>query len=1051
MPRNTPRLAKLSRPRLHNAVVRERLFAKLDEVRSTPAIFVVGPPGAGKTTLVASWLDARGIKGIWYQVDAGDADVASFFHYIALAAAPFEPRRAPLPLFAPEYRQELAGFARHFFRALCARLPADSVIVLDNLQDAAHASTLFHVLTVAVAELPHRANLVVISREEPPDAFARLTANRLLSMIDWDDLRLTLQETERITGARFPLLNVKAEQLHEQCQGWVAGLTLMLERVKHNDEIEAMDYPSTREAIFRYFADQIFAVAASDEQRFLLRSAFLPRATVAMAAALTGDSLAGERLESLHRRHLFTHRQEGKEPFYVYHALFRNFLFSRAETGMSPDERAELWARSGTILELASQSEDAVEAYARAERWDALQSLIERQARDLISQGRVPTLKAWIERMPRDRIAQSAWLEYWLATAIVPEDAMAAVREFDLAQTLFAEAGDTAGRVLALCGTVEAIFFATSNHAMMDAWIPLLKDLVTRMHTFPTKEVELRAYAAILIAMLFRKPDPKDLAQTAQRVAELLDSDAPANQRLTAAIFLIVYCTFTGHFDLAVVVVPKGNAIASMEGITPHARGLWAMWRCYLHQILFEFDKGMAAAREAEEIGEKYGFVQIVFFAHYFRSGIEAKAGDLVAAARSVARAVPLVDPAHKLQVALGNACSAWLAVYANRSRLALEHGRLAMAVVREIGSPSHHIDWGVPFLFGLIETGEIEEARSVLAEFHRAIDGTAIACFDPLLMCAEARIEELDGKETRTRELVRKVWSMARIGDHGRYLAWMIPWMPRFAAWALEDGIEIEYVRFLARHYRWKPPKQAPEHWPWAVKVYTLGRFEVLIDEEPIEFGRKTPKKPMALLKAIIALGGVKVSEAHVLDALWPDEEGDAAARILDITLHRLRNWLKHPEAIKQTGGKLSLNTECCWVDLWAFERGAVDDDAGRPAEVLGWYRGEFLAGETDANWAAVTRERLRARFVRCVSENGQMFEAGGRFDEALALYLRGIDADQLVEPFYQGLMRCYQRLGRVPEAISTYRRLRQTLSLTLGVPPSAASEKLYRCLQQP
>ena len=93
--------------------------------------------------------------------------------------------------------------------------------------------------------------------------------------------------------------------------------------------------------------------------------------------------------------------------------------------------------------------------------------------------------------------------------------------------------------------------------------------------------------------------------------------------------------------------------------------------------------------------------------------------------------------------------------------------------------------------------------------------------------------------------------------------------------------------------------------------------------------------------------------------------------------------------------------------------------------------------------------RERLRARFVRCVSESGRMLEADVKFDEALALYLRGIDADPLVEPFYQGLMRCYQGLGRVPEAISTYRRLKQTLSITLGVPPSAVSERLYHSLR--
>jgi ATP/maltotriose-dependent transcriptional regulator MalT len=63
MLKRVPQFAKLTRPRLHNAVARERLFALLDEAREhKPAICAVGPPGAGKTTLVASWLDARGIK-----------------------------------------------------------------------------------------------------------------------------------------------------------------------------------------------------------------------------------------------------------------------------------------------------------------------------------------------------------------------------------------------------------------------------------------------------------------------------------------------------------------------------------------------------------------------------------------------------------------------------------------------------------------------------------------------------------------------------------------------------------------------------------------------------------------------------------------------------------------------------------------------------------------------------------------------------------------------------------------------------------------------------
>jgi len=61
MPAAPRLLAKLTRPRLHGAVARERLFAQLDGARAgRSAVCVVGPPGAGKTTLVASWLDARG-------------------------------------------------------------------------------------------------------------------------------------------------------------------------------------------------------------------------------------------------------------------------------------------------------------------------------------------------------------------------------------------------------------------------------------------------------------------------------------------------------------------------------------------------------------------------------------------------------------------------------------------------------------------------------------------------------------------------------------------------------------------------------------------------------------------------------------------------------------------------------------------------------------------------------------------------------------------------------------------------------------------------------
>ena len=48
--------------------------------------WISGPPGAGKSTLAASYVGARNCLCAWYQLDADDADVATFFHYLCHAA-----------------------------------------------------------------------------------------------------------------------------------------------------------------------------------------------------------------------------------------------------------------------------------------------------------------------------------------------------------------------------------------------------------------------------------------------------------------------------------------------------------------------------------------------------------------------------------------------------------------------------------------------------------------------------------------------------------------------------------------------------------------------------------------------------------------------------------------------------------------------------------------------------------------------------------------------------------------------------------------------------
>ena len=67
---------------------------------------------------------------------------------------------------------------------------------------------------------------------------------------------------------------------------------------------------------------------------------------------------------------------------------------------------------------------------------------------------------------------------------------------------------------------------------------------------------------------------------------------------------------------------------------------------------------------------------------------------------------------------------------------------------------------------------------------------------------------------------------------------------------------------------------------------IRALGDFELTINGIPMHRGRKAARRPLELLKALIARGDTTVGAAELADSLWPDAEGDAARDSLRVTL---------------------------------------------------------------------------------------------------------------------------------------------------------------------
>ena len=662
---------------------RARLLAQLDRARERKSgICIVGPPGAGKTTAVGTWLDSREIPGIWYQIDGGDADPATLFYYLGEACRPFVRKdRSALPLLTPEYQHDVAGFSRRFFRELFGLLPAGAAIVLDNYQEV-DARQPFHALIAdAIAEIPADRILLVVSRRDPPDCYARLVANENVESVDWDDLKLSLDETRQIARARVPAIGVsEIESLYEQSGGWAAGLTLMLDGYRKGD-CRSPGLPAERETIFAYFAAQIFEHLPKAAQHFLVATAVLPQVPVSLASELSGNQQSSEILDDLYKRHLFTHRRVGAEPIYWYHALFRAFLNGRAESVLGLDSLLETQRRAARLLDARGNHDEAFQIFHEVQDWPAAQRLIERHAELLLAKGRGQTLRDWIVALPQATLENAPWLRYWLGTSLAPANQKEARSHLERAFGQFAADGDPMAQALAAAGVIETYFFEWSDFHPMRRWMDTLEPLLDRLNFSGNFRAEQKIYTSLLLGILYAAPGHRLLRRTVSRVTEMLDEDMDVNSKASTAMVLLSYSNLACDLDRAKRAVVCIAPLLEHPDLTPINR-LWCDTRLgYYHQAIGQYQNGLDALDRATRISEAHGLQGLrrtsLLIASY-QIPCHCMLGDVRSARKCLARMSELADPARPMDVSHLPYARAFMQVAAGNYRMLAEGGAKA-------------------------------------------------------------------------------------------------------------------------------------------------------------------------------------------------------------------------------------------------------------------------------------------------------------------------------------------------------------------------------------
>lgn len=248
-------------------------------------------------------------------------------------------------------------------------------------------------------------------------------------------------------------------------------------------------------------------------------------------------------------------------------------------------------------------------------------------------------------------------------------------------------------------------------------------------------------------------------------------------------------------------------------------------------------------------------------------------------------------------------------------------------------------------------------------------------------------------------------------------------------------------------------------------LRAYCFGRFEFWVRHHLIT--QWSGAKSKALLKLLLTAFPSMVPATALMDAIWPGVEEELARQRLHTAISDLRRALRsgQPEGssvIVSQNGSYGLDRQLrIWIDTIAFgqaqragdqleQLGRVPEAQASYREAIMLYRGDLFEEDIYEDWPTDQRERYRSEYLMLLAHLSQHAFASQQYDACVSWGRLMLESDPCREDTHRLLMCCYSRLGQRSAALRQYRQCVDALRRELDAIPEAASEELYRRLQQ-
>jgi DNA-binding SARP family transcriptional activator len=239
-------------------------------------------------------------------------------------------------------------------------------------------------------------------------------------------------------------------------------------------------------------------------------------------------------------------------------------------------------------------------------------------------------------------------------------------------------------------------------------------------------------------------------------------------------------------------------------------------------------------------------------------------------------------------------------------------------------------------------------------------------------------------------------------------------------------------------------------------LEIRLLGLFRVAVDEEALEEGRWSRRKPALLVKLLALQPHHQIHREQAMELLWPGSDPEPASNNLHKLIHRARHALEPGLAtaasshfILTQGRKILLRAPGrLWVDVKEFEQRAqiaLKSSKVEPyAEALAIYEGDLLAEDLYEDWIAERRERLRAQYCQLLASLASLHERRGEPLSSIERLKELVASDSTNEEAHRELMRLYALTGNKHQALRQYQLCVEALQKDLDAEPEPETCKL-------